>query len=159
MPQGADGPDWSAYGHDAGGSHYSPLNQINRDNVKQLKPVWTYRTGHLADSNRAAETLQFEATPIMVDGTLYLSTPFNRVIALNPQTGTERWTFDPKLDLSIPYADGFTSRGVSTWLDRTRAAGAPSRRRLFIATHDGRLIPLDSVTRQTRADLGNAGQT
>src|SRR5262245_13023077 len=81
--------DWPSYGHDAGGSHYSPLSQINRDNVKQLKPVWTYRTGHIAAESKAAETLQFEATPIMVDETLYLSTPFNRVIALDPQTGTE----------------------------------------------------------------------
>ncbi len=155
---GAQGSDWPAYGRDDGGSRYSPLSQINRRNVKELRAVWTYRTGHLAAANQAAETLQFEATPIMVDGTLYLSTPFNRVIALNPQTGTERWTFDPKLDLSIPYADGFTSRGVSTWLDRTRAAGAPCRRRIFIATNDGRLIALDSVTGRTCGDFGKDGQ-
>ena len=159
MPQnGAQGSDWPAYGHDAGGSHYSPLSQINRDNVKQLKAAWTYRTGHIADLNRAGETIQFEATPIMVDGMLYLSTPFNRVIALDPQTGTERWTFDPKLDLSVPYAEGYTSRGVSTWLDRTRAAGAPCRRRIFVATNDGRLIALDSVTGKTCADFGKDGQ-
>ena len=154
----AEGSDWPAYGHDAGGSRYSPLSQINRDNVKQLKVAWTYRTGHLADSKRAAETTEFEATPIMVDGTLYLSTPFNRIIALDPQTGTERWAFDPKLDLSIPYAEGFTSRGVSTWLDRTRAASEPCRRRIFIATNDGRLIALDSVTGKPCADFGKEGQ-
>ena len=159
MPQSnAEGLDWPAYGRDAGGSHYSPLSQINRDNVKQLRAVWTYRTGHVAEADRAAETIQFEATPIMVDGTLYLSTPFNRVIALDPQTGTERWTFDPKLDLSIPYAEGFTSRGVSTWLDRTRAADEPCRRRIFVATNDGRLIALDSVTGKTCADFGKDGQ-
>lgn len=159
LPQSdAGGSDWPAYGHDAGGSHYSPLTQINRENVKQLRAVWTYRTGHLADSSRAAETLQFEATPIMVDGTLYLSTPFNRVIALDPQTGTERWTFDPKLDLSVPYAEGFTSRGVSTWLDRTRTASDSCRRRIFIATNDGRLIALDSATGNTCADFGKDGQ-
>jgi quinoprotein glucose dehydrogenase len=159
MPQSkAEGLDWPAYGRDVGGSHYSPLSQINRDNVKQLRAVWTYRTGHVAEGDRAAETIQFEATPIMVDGTLYLSTPFNRVIALDPQTGTERWTFDPKLDLSIPYAEGFTSRGVSTWLDRTRAADEPCRRRIFVATNDGRLIALDSITGKTCADFGKDGQ-
>ena len=115
--------DWPAYGHDAGGSRYSPLSQINRNNVNKLRAVWTYRTGDVADGSRTAETSQFEATPITVEGTLYLSTPFNRVIALDPETGTERWTFDPKLDVSVPYGDGLTSRGVSTWLDRTRAAG------------------------------------
>ena len=150
--------DWPAYGRDAGGSRYSPLSQINRNNVKELRAVWTYRTGHLATGNRAAETIQFEATPIMVDETLYLSTPFNRVIALNPQTGTERWTFDPRLDLSIPYAEGFTSRGVSTWLDRTRSVGEPCRRRIFATTNDGRLIALDSATGKTCANFGKDGQ-
>ncbi len=159
MPQNnAERLDWPSYGRDAGGSHYSPLSQINRNNVKQLRADWTYRTGHVAEADRAAETIQFEATPIMVAGTLYLSTPFNRVIALDPQTGTERWTFDPKLDLSIPYAEGFTSRGVSTWLDRTRAADEPCRRRIFVATNDGRLIALDSVTGKTCADFGKDGQ-
>ena len=150
--------DWPAYGNDLGGSRYSPLSQINRSNVNKLKPVWTYRTGDVADGSRTAETSQFEATPIMIEGTLYLSTPFNRVIALDAETGKERWTFDPKLDLSIPYGDGLTSRGVSTWLDRTRAAGEPCHRRIFVATNDGRLIALDSITGKTCADFGNDGQ-
>jgi quinoprotein glucose dehydrogenase len=150
--------DWPSYGRDVGGSRYSPLNQINRDNVKELRAVWTYRTGDVADGSRTAETSQFEATPIMVDGMLYLSTPFNRVIALDPETGKERWTFDPKLDLSVPYAEGLTCRGVSTWLDRTRATDAACRRRIFVATNDGRLIALDGVTGKTCTDFGKDGQ-
>ena len=152
------GSDWPAYGRDVGGSRYSPLSQINRNNVNKLRAVWTYRTGDVADGSRTAETSQFEATPIMVEGTLYLSTPFNRVIALDPETGTERWTFDPKLDLSVPYGDGLTSRGVSTWLDPARGAGEPCRRRIFVATNDGRLIALDSVTGKSCAGFGNDGQ-
>src|SRR3989440_942859 len=154
----SEGSDWPAYGRDAGGSRYSPLNEINRDNVKNLRAVWTYRTGDVADGSRTAETSQFEATPIMVDGTLYLSTPFNRVIALDPETGAERWSFDPKIDLSVPYAEGLTCRGVSTWLDRTRAAGEACRRRVFVATNDGRLIALDAATGKTCADFGKKGQ-
>jgi quinoprotein glucose dehydrogenase len=156
MPQVSS--DWPAYGHDAGGSRYSPLDQINRSNVKKLSAVWTYRTGDVADGSRTPETSQFEATPIMVDGTLYLSTPFNRVIALDPATGKERWTFDPKIDISIPYAEGLTSRGVSSWLDPARAASEPCRRRIFVATNDGRLIALDSATGKTCADFGKDGQ-
>src|SRR5690349_21621080 len=136
VAKGDDTSDWPSYGRDAGGSRYSPLSQINRDDVKDLKVAWTYRTGDVADGSRTAETSQFEATPIMVDGTLYLSTPFNRVIALDPVTGKERWSFDPKLDLSVSYGEGLTSRGVSTWLDRTRVASAPCRRRIFVATND-----------------------
>ncbi|PYS79814.1 MAG: pyrroloquinoline quinone-dependent dehydrogenase [Acidobacteria bacterium] len=154
----SEGSDWPAYGRDSGGSRYSPLNEINRDNVKNLRAVWTYRTGDVADGSRTAETSQFEATPIMVDGTLYLSTPFNRVIALDPETGAERWSFDPRIDLSVPYAEGLTCRGVSTWLDRARAAGEACRRRVFVATNDGRLIALDAVTGKTCADFGKEGQ-
>ncbi len=84
--------DWPAYGRDAGGSRYSPLAGINRSNVKKLKVAWTYRTGDVSDGSHTASKSTFEATPILVDGTLYLSTSFNRVIALNPETGTEKWS-------------------------------------------------------------------
>ena len=90
--------EWPAYGRDGGGSRYSPLGEIKRENVKSLKIAWTYRTGAADVKGRAARNAAFEATPILVDGTLYLSTPFNRVIALDPLKGTERWSFDPKVD-------------------------------------------------------------
>src|SRR5919199_972205 len=153
-----EGSDWPAYGHDGGGSRYSPLKEINRENVKNLRIAWTYRTGDLADGSRTAETSQFEATPVMVEGTLYLSTPFNRVIAIDPVTGAERWSFDPKIDLSVPYAEGLTSRGVSIWLDPKRAAGEACRRRVFVATNDGRLVALDASTGKPCADFGKGGQ-
>ncbi|HYE75047.1 MAG TPA: PQQ-binding-like beta-propeller repeat protein, partial [Blastocatellia bacterium] len=86
--------DWPAYGRDGGGSRFSPLKQINRNNVGQLKVAWTYRTGADAVKAVAVKNAAFEATPILVDGLLYLSTPYNRVIALDPVTGVERWTFD-----------------------------------------------------------------
>ena len=154
----SEGSDWPAYGRDGGGTRYSPLKEINRDNVKNLRVVWAYRTGDVADGSRTAETSQFEATPIMVEGTLYLSTPFNRVIALDPETGAVRWSFDPKIDLSVPYAEGLTSRGVSTWLDPKRAAGEACRRRVFVATNDGRLVALDASTGKPCADFGKEGQ-
>src|SRR2546423_13798508 len=153
----SEGADWPAYGRASGGSRYSPLKEINRENVKNLKAVWTYRTGDVADGSRTAETSQFEATPIMVEGMLYLSTPFNRVIALDPETGAERWSFDPRIDLSVPYAEGLTSRGVSTWLNRMRAAGEACRRRIFVATNDGRLIAPAAPPGKTCADFGKNG--
>ena len=89
---------WSAYGHDPGGTRYSPLKQITRENVARLKVAWTYHTGALQPETLSNEKAAFEATPILVDGTLYLSTPFNQVIALDPATGAEKWKFDPKVD-------------------------------------------------------------
>jgi len=146
--------DWPAYGRDGGGSRYSPLADVTRSNITQLKVAWIYRTG---DTPTKTQGSSFEATPILVDGTLYLSTPFNKIIALDPETGAERWRFDPQLDTSVRYSD-FTSRGVSTWLDPNRGAGEPCHRRIFHATKDSRLIALDAATGKPCADFGANGE-
>lgn len=144
--------EWTAYGRDAGGTRYSPLTQINRTNVKQLKVAWTYHTGALEVKGRSVNNAAFEATPILVDGTLYLSTPFSRVIALDPTTGKERWSYDPKVDLTHGYSE-MTSRGVSTWIDKKAA-----KRRIIIATLDARLIALDAATGEPCKEFGQDGQ-
>src|SRR6266851_5577568 len=144
--------EWPAYGRDPGGSRYSPLRQIDRNNVKTLKAAWTYRTGAADIKGRSVNNAAFEATPILVDGTLYLGTPFNRVIALDPANGTERWSYDPKVDLTKGYSE-VTSRGVSTWADsRVR------KRRIYVGTIDARLIALDSATGEPCKDFGQDGQ-
>src|SRR5205807_8505302 len=94
----------------------------------------------------------FEATPILVEGTLYLSTPFDQVMALDPQTGAERWKYDPQVDRSRDYSE-VTSRGVAAWQDRKTR-----QRRIFIGTIDARLIALDTATGKPCADFGNRGQ-
>jgi quinoprotein glucose dehydrogenase len=146
-PQG----EWPVYAHDAGGSRYSPLTQVSRANVRDLRPAWTYRTGDLLHDRS-----RFEATPLMVDGTLYVSTPLGRVIALDPARGRERWRYDPRVDLHGDYGD-FANRGVSTWLDPRRGGGMSCRRRIFVATVDARLIALDAATGRPCADFGAAG--
>src|SRR5690349_9226181 len=119
--------EWSAYGRDAAGTRNSPLTQITPSNVSGLAPAWTYRTGEFA---RAEDRTRFEATPLMVDETLYLSTPFGRAIALDPTTGRERWTYDAHVDANDDFGDP-ASRGVSTWVDRQAKAGAHCRRRIY----------------------------
>jgi quinoprotein glucose dehydrogenase len=89
---------------------------------------------------------------------MYLPTPFNRVIALDPATGRQKWAFDPGIDRNAPGGDGFVCRGVSTWLDPQRAEGQPCRRRIFVATLDARLIALDAATGSPCADFGSGGQ-
>jgi quinoprotein glucose dehydrogenase len=120
LPAAADG--WSAYGGDAGGTRYSPLKQITRANVAKLKVAWTYHTGALQPETRLNEKAAFEATPILVNGALYLSTPFNQVIALDPATGAEKWKFDPQVSRTHGYSE-VTSRGVAAWTDRKRRQG------------------------------------
>jgi quinoprotein glucose dehydrogenase len=134
--------EWTAYGHDASGSRYSPLAQITRDNVKRLAIAWTYRTG---DTTHTRQPAKFEATPLMVDGTLYVSTPFARVIALDPETGREKWSFDPHTDRGMNWGD-WANRGVSTWLDARAPTGSACRRRIYVGTVDARIFALDART-------------
>jgi quinoprotein glucose dehydrogenase len=148
---------WPYYGHDAGGMRYSPLTQVTRANVTRLEVAWVFHTGDISDGTQSRKRSGFEATPIVVDGTLYFTTPFNRVLALDPETGTERWAFDPKTDLTGDYGDGLINRGLATWLDETRRAGQPCRRRLFEATLDARLFAIDAAAGKPCADFGQQG--
>lgn len=147
--------DWPAYGRDAGGSRFSPLDQIKRENVNKLQIAWTYRTGAEEVKAAGARNAAFESTPILVDGVLYLTTPYSRVIALDPATGKERWTFDPQVPLERRYSEQ-TSRGVSTW----PAAGEKQKaaRRIFVATLDARLMALDAATGKPCSEFGENGQ-
>jgi quinoprotein glucose dehydrogenase len=149
---------WPTYANDAGGTRYSPLQQINRGNVAQLRVAWTYHTGALPhDPEELDHKAAFEATPILVDRRLFLSTPYDHVIALNPVTGAKIWEFDPKLEL--PYgASEVTSRGVSAWQDSSAKAGAPCAFRIFIGTLDARLIALDGETGKPCSDFGEDGE-
>ena len=151
----ADG--WPTYGRDPGGARYSPLDQINKSNVSGLHIVWTYRTGDISDGSKYPRKSTFETTPILFGTTLYFSTPFNRVIALDAESGAERWTYDPKIDRMVNYNEAFASRGVSAWTDSTAQPDAPCARRIFLPTIDARLIALDAENGKLCGDFGNAG--
>lgn len=117
---------WGTYGGDPGGQRYSALQEIAPHNVHRLAVAWEYRTGDLSDGQGdIPSTSAFQATPILVDQTLYLCSPFNRVIALEPETGEERWIYDPGIDLSVLYANQLVCRGVAAWLDPSRRRGMP----------------------------------
>jgi len=148
---------WPNYGNDAGGGRYSTASQINRENVTRLKLAWTYRTGAMDVQTELNHKAAFEATPILVDGKLYLSTPYDHVIALDPVSGKKIWEFDPKLDLTHGYSE-VTSRGVSAWRDAAAKPAAPCALRIFIGTLDARLIALDGQTGTPCPDFGSAGQ-
>jgi quinoprotein glucose dehydrogenase len=145
---GQQNGEWLAYGRDPGGERYSPLEDVNRSNVAALQIAWTFRTGDAYQPPRGRPTA-FEATPLYVDGTLYLSTPLGRVIALDSVSGRQRWVFDAKVPRDAGYGD-FASRGVSTW-QRGR------ERRIFVATIDARLIALNASTGEPVQTFGTSG--
>ena len=155
--QNANEIGWPNYGNDAGGTRYSPAAQINRSNVGQLKLAWTYRTGALDAQTKLVEKAAFEATPILVEGKLFLSTPYDHVIALNPTTGAKLWEFDPGVNLDKSYSE-VTSRGVSAWLNRKAKSGDACRLQIFIGTLDARLIAIDGETGNRCAEFGTNGE-
>lgn len=111
----------------------------------QPKLVWTYHTGALEPQSPNNKKAAFESTPLLADGLLYVTTPYNHIIALEPLTGTERWKYDPKVDRSLNYSE-VTNRGVAAWLDPQAEANAACRLRIFEGTIDGRLIAVDGKT-------------
>ncbi|HJZ63801.1 MAG TPA: pyrroloquinoline quinone-dependent dehydrogenase [Candidatus Acidoferrum sp.] len=148
---------WTHYGKDAGGSRFSAATQINRDNVTQLKVAWTFHTGALPHDPDLDKKAAFETTPILVDGKLFFTTPYDHVFAINAQTGEKIWEFDPQLEL--PYgASEVTSRGVSAWRDSKAKPGQPCALRIFFGTLDARLIALDGATGKPCSDFGDNGE-
>ena len=146
--------EWRAYGRDAGGSRYSPLTQITRANVKTLTTAWAFHTGE-ADVDTKGRPPALEVTPLVVDGTMYVSTPLGRVYAVDPATGSVKWRYDAGVDPTKGYGD-FASRGVAYW--RASPAGtAPCDRRIFVATIDARLIALAASTGIVCEEFGDHG--
>jgi len=155
--QSPNASDWGYYGGDPFGQHFSSLAEINRKNVSHLAVAWTYRTGENGAGLARASKLSFEATPVLAFGLLYLETPTNIVIALNPETGKQQWRFDPHIDRSRPYAET-SSRGVSVWDDSDSKHQGLCARRVFTGTLDARLLALDAQTGTPCKDFGTQGQ-
>jgi quinoprotein glucose dehydrogenase len=148
--------DWPHYGGDAGGSRWSPLDQIDRSNVRQLAITWQFRTGELGQDARQGDNLTFEATPVLWRGTLYISTGFGAAFAVDAVTGREVWRFDSKVPRDMGFAE-ITSRGVSVWEDSARADDAECEARVYLGNIVGKLYALDAVTGKPCSDFGEKG--
>jgi len=146
--------EWPTYGGDPGGQRYSSADQINRENVRQLHIAWVYHT-HALDSGRAGTiSAMFETTPVLFGGALYLTTPFDEIVALDPLTGIDRWKYRPKMR-DLHEGDLTTSRGVAVW--GSMKAGVPCSARIFVGTNDARLIGVDAETGAPCKDFGRQG--
>ncbi len=141
--------EWRYYGGDQGGSKYSPLDQINKTNVRQLKPAWIFDSGDLSDGTTYPTRSAFETTPLVVDGVMYVSTSFHRLFALDAETGKILWEFDPKFDRFTRVVLHF-SRGVAYWTDGTH-------KRILLGDQQARLFSIDAVTGKLDPAFGNGG--
>ena len=143
------GQEWQSVGGDPGGMKYSPLDQINRRNVSKLKVAWEFDTGEWSDGKQYPSRSAFEATPLVVDGILYVASPFGHLFALDAETGKRVWDFDPKIDRNMRL-NLFVNRGVAYW------KGGNSER-ILLGDLNGHLHSLDAKTGKLDQKFGDNG--
>ena len=141
--------EWPAVGGDPGGMKYSPLDQINKTNVGRLRVAWEFDTGDWSDGSQYPSRSAFEATPVVMEGILYITSPFGRLFALDPETGAKLWDFDPKIDRTVRL-NLFVNRGVTYWTDGRK-------KRIFLGDLHGRLWSLDAKTGALDPSFGDHG--
>jgi quinoprotein glucose dehydrogenase len=154
----APSPDigWSAYGGRRRGHSVLTLGADHTGECAGLRVAWTFRTGELGQGVKDWSRSAFEATPILYDGTLYLTTSSTDVVAVNAVTGKLRWRHDSKSRDDLHYSDG-VSRGVSLWVDAATPRSAVCHARIYAPTLDGRLLALDAASGKPCLDFGERG--
>jgi len=155
----AEDQGWTYYGGDQGGRHYSDAAEINKDNVEDLDVAWLFRSEDVDTYGNAMESTSTQSTPILLPEeaghSLVFCTPFNRVIALDPATGIQRWEFDPQIDQGGDRA--FRCRGVSYAEEPRVKEDAACRYRIFTATQDRKLWALNALNGKPCNNFGDAG--
>jgi quinate dehydrogenase (quinone) len=148
---------WQYYGRTSKGTRFAPFDQINKDNVRQLKVAWIFRTG-----DPAINDAEDQNTPIQIGDTIYVCTPRNIVFALNAETGEQRWKYDPKVRSplwhrcrGVGYFDGHATKASIT--PTIIQDGSECVQRIILSTTDARLIALDATTGILCTDFGHAG--
>jgi glucose dehydrogenase len=149
--QGKSVHEWPVYAGDQAATHYSTLADLTRENVAALKIAWEWKPVEDAMQEFGTRPGNFQNTPLMIDNVLYVSTPYNRVVALDAESGKELWSYDPKAyaDGQPPNGTGFVHRGVAAWKSGTQT-------RIFLNSR-AKLIALDAKTGEPITTFGTNG--
>ncbi len=152
--------DWPNFGRDPGGSQHSPLAEINRSNVGELERAWVHHSGDYAEGEFGVGSTQ-QAVPLMANGLVYFCTPFNRVFAVNAESGEDVWVYDAHAALTGGEAERAgerrptTCRGVAYW-EQSQASSEPCTKRIFKGDFTGAVHAMDALTGQACKDFGAA---
>lgn len=158
----ADGDEpshWPTYGGQPSGSQYSSLGQVNLDNVSELQVAWTWHAGEVSDGSGDIDPTIYEMTPILNNGMLYLCTPFNHIVALEPDTGREVWRFDPQKPVSGTYSNANYCRGVAYWeAEDSEERQGFCGKRVIEGVGEGTLIAVDADSGKLCNSFGDGGK-
>ncbi|QIE63913.1 pyrroloquinoline quinone-dependent dehydrogenase [Enterobacter hormaechei] len=135
---------WDSFHGQLNAQKYSPLTQITADNVGKLTKVWEFHTGDVSDGKGDTPATVWSATPIFANDTLYIGTPFDRLIALDPGTGKEKWHYDTKSSRKALTQPVLKNRGVSYWQAKNPVTGEACQKMVYMGTVDGKLFALDA---------------
>lgn len=161
-PVSGPATQWAHFGGDAGGLQHTTLAQITPANVARLRVAWVHRSGDWRNPKTPKmQRTSHEATPLHANDTLYYCTPMNRLFALDPATGREKWVFDPHApdprSGKVPYAEPRTNyfcRGLAYWEAPNPVAGEPCQKRVFKPSREGHVYAVDADTGLACLDFG-----
>jgi len=148
---------WDSFHGQLNAQKYSPLDQITAENVGELEKAWQVHTGDMSDGSGDLPETVWSATPVFANDTLYIGTPFYRVLALDPATGEERWSFDSQSTLEALTQPALKNRGVAYWEADEPVEGAPCNKIVYLGTMDAQLFAIDADTGALCEAFGDGG--
>lgn len=149
--------EWNSFHGNLAAQKFSTATQITPENVHLLEKAWETHTGDVSDGKGDLPPTFFNATPLFVNDTVYVSTPFYRILALDPGTGEVRWSYDSQSQLEALTQPGLKTRGVAYWEAAEPIPGRACEKRVYLGTMDANLHAVDADTGQPCADFGNGG--
>jgi quinoprotein glucose dehydrogenase len=161
-----DKQTWYTFNGDLGAQKYATSTEITPENVAKLKVAWQLHTGDVSQGTATGEgggakkgvpATVWSATPLFVNDTLYVSTPFYRIFAVDPGSGQVKWTFDPHAELKPLTQPDLKTRGVAYWRSASPVAGQPCQKIVYVGTMAGTLLAVDADTGKACENFGKNG--
>ncbi len=149
---------WYTFNGDLAAQKFATDTQITPENVTHLKIAWQLHTGDISDGSGKIPSTVWSATPLFVNNTLYVSTPFYRIFAVDPGTGKVKWIFKPPHTALKPLTQPeLKTRGVAYWESSDPQAGKPCQKIVYVGTMDAKLWAVDADTGKLCVGFGKGG--